>query len=844
MVGTGPSLANRDGLESHSYPVRQSQSPGLTFSIHNEETHSDQDSNHEYGDHHGDIQHDSRFPDDSSEERLRSSRTSAQSFTIRSLLMGLVIGTLITFSNTYFGLQTGWISTMAMPSSLIGFAAFKALSRHLSFPFTPVENVLIQTVAGAVGSMPLGCGFVGVIPSMEFLLRDGPDGERGADDGQGEGGPLKLSFGKLVVWSLGVCLFGVVFAVPLRKEVIVREKLKFPSGTATALMIRVLHGGGQAEQKGKAVGISSEQRRRRMSRSNSVHERERVALPARDEREDTSHSISRLALAERDRRKDWQANIKLLIYAFGVSATYTLASFFIPRLRDLPIFGLPLATHWLWTLNPSPAYIGQGIIMGPSTSLHMLVGAILGWGILSPLAKHRGWAPGPVDSWEDGSKAWIVWVSLAIMLADSIINLGWLVLRPLITHGPTLLHNMTRNNFWTDVFKPASRRPSYTAIHLPYAVDNDGDAPPSELISTRTVLLLLPLTLFLNVICMHISFGNLITPALSALATLLALFLSVMGVRALGETDLNPVSGISKLTQLIFALATPASSHTRRTAVVTNLLAGAVSEAGALQAGDMMQDLKTGHLLGASPRAQFYGQVIGSLFGAVISAAVYKLYIAVYDVPSPMFQVPTAYVWIFTARLVTGQGLPEMAWQTATIAGAVFSVITVLRIMGASPAFSPGKGGGGGRARSAPWRAWIPGGIAVAVGMYNVPSFTLARAIGGVIAWWWGRRKRQQQRRQRWWWWWSFSSLRSGVVDDDSRARLLAGDDDAAGLTSAIKDDDAHEDTVGAPRGRSGDDDSSGGGSTVVILASGLILGEGVVSIINLALASAGVPHL
>lgn len=43
--------------------------------------------------------------------------------------------------------------------------------------------------------------------------------------------------------------------------------------------------------------------------------------------------------------------------------------------------------------------------------------------------------------------------------------------------------------------------------------------------------------------------------------------------------------------------------------VVANLIAGGIAEAGANQAGDLMQDLKTGHLLGASPRAQFYGQV-------------------------------------------------------------------------------------------------------------------------------------------------------------------------------------------------------------------------------------------
>ena len=113
-----------------------------------------------------------------------------------------------------------------------------------------------------------------------------------------------------------------------------------------------------------------------------------------------------------------------------------------------------------------------------------------------------------------------------------------------------------------------------------------------------------------------------------------------------------------------------------------------------------MQDLKTGHLLGAAPNAQFWGQLIGSFVGAVVSAAVYQLYTSVYKIPGGMFQVPTGYVWIFTARLVTGEGLPYMAWQWALGAGLMFVVLTAARSIG------QGK----------KWQAYIPGGIAVAVG--------------------------------------------------------------------------------------------------------------------------------
>lgn len=463
--------------------------------------------------------------------------------------------------------------------------------------------------------------------------------------------------------------------------------------------------------------------------------------------------------------------------------------------------------------------------MGPSTSMHMLVGAIFGWAILSPLAKYKNWAPGPVNDWENGSKGWIVWVSLAIMLADSIISLGWLIIRTLLGYAPRLRpkpRSIHRDGWsWFSLFSLERRsRVGYSALNsLPGTessagngsnTDND-DAPPSQLVSARTVIILLPLTLALNVICMHIAFGSIITPFLSSMATLLALLLSIMGVRALGETDLNPVSGISKLTQLIFALVTPAAQHTRRSAIVTNLLAGAVSESGALQAGDMMQDLKTGHLLGASPKAQFYGQLIGSLVGAVISTAVYKMYVNVYDVPGQMFQVPTAYVWIFTARLVTGQGLPPMAWQASMIAGAVFVVTSILRIMDAYR-----------RAGSRSWSALIPGGIAVAVGMFNVPSFTLARAIGGAIAWWWSRRQKRS------------TTNPDSLVDNHLHHHDPATPEPVATL-------DVAEETADDPDTTTAEDDSS---STVVVLASGLILGEGVISILNLVLASFGVPHL
>lgn len=273
-----------------------------------------------------------------------------RSFTVRGVAAGLLVGLVICFSNMYFGLQTGWVSMMTMPASLMGFGIFKTLSRHLAFPFTPVENVLVQTVAGSMAIMPLGCGFVGVLPAMNYLLKDE------------EQGPIQLSTWQLVVWSLGLCYFGVVFAVPLRRQVIIREKLKFPSGFSTAVLISVLHG---------KTGLVKDDN----SNPHDGRHEERVRPEGFvDVAEGNGRTVDGATLEQGSelQKQQWKANVRLLLTCFLVSGLYTFATYFFPILRELPIFGATAASTWLWTLNPSLAYVGQGIIMGPVTTLHMV----------------------------------------------------------------------------------------------------------------------------------------------------------------------------------------------------------------------------------------------------------------------------------------------------------------------------------------------------------------------------------------------------------------------------------------------------------------------------------------
>lgn len=280
--------------------------------------------------------------------------------------------------------------------------------------------------------------------------------------------------------------------------------------------------------------------------------------------------------------------MRLLVLCFFVSGIMTVSTYFLPVLRNVPIFGTVAAHTWLWTLNPSLAYVGQGIIMGAETTLHMTLGAIIGWGLLSPLAKFKGWAPGPVDDWEHGSKGWIVWISLAIMLVDAIVSLGYIAVRPIL--GAKL--DGLRKRLCLGGVMTLLRLPSHRYSLLPDQDQNQDqagspvdpsrsqvddeerdDAPHEQLIGGRLVAVGLVLSVLLCVVTIRIVFGDLVPLYATVIAVLMALVLSIMGVRALGETDLNPVSGISKLAQLFFALIIPQSN---KSSVLINLVAGAV----------------------------------------------------------------------------------------------------------------------------------------------------------------------------------------------------------------------------------------------------------------------------
>jgi OPT family oligopeptide transporter len=621
--------------------------------------------------------------------------------------------------------------------------------------------------------------------------------------------PIRLEGSDLLLWSAALSLFGVFFAVPLRKKVIVKERLTFPSGTATAHLISVLHrvkvrdeDDGEEDVQGKSTATlrrtspppESSTRRRHGPASSHADEEQRLlgnssSSPSRD------YQTIDAADASEDDVLQGDLGWKTLLASFAVSISFTISSALFPVLYAIPLFDiLPphnLAAKWGWYFTPSLSYVGQGIIMGLHTTASMMAGAIFGWAFLSPLAHHSGWTEGQPMNAETGSKGWILWISLAIMTSESLIGLLVLVFTE------TKVGNV-RNVF--SLGKTRSPPPGSPANGRQSAVASAGtvggvDEPAHRLPPSSAVIGGLILSSCFALFVMWYLFGvEGIEPYTTLLAILLAFALSILAVRSLGQTDLNPVNGLGKISQLIFAVLQPHN-------LTANLVAGALSEAGAMSSGELMQDFKAGHLLRASPRAQFYGQLIGSIGGVFVSSFAYQLYLKVYEIPSPSFPAPASQQWLNFARLISDGTIPtgSKGWLIgcsifSAITGSIKAIVQARKLERDRQEKASRRAGLDAGAmdadedKKATVPAWeryayyLPSGVAFAVGILNTPNFSIARFLGGLVSYWWTRR---QQRRQ--------GSSTSASASSQSSSKIL-----------------------------------------IIILASGFVLGEGAGSIVNL----------
>jgi len=156
-------------------------------------------------------------------------------------------------------------------------------------------------------------------------------------------------------------------------------------------------------------------------------------------------------------------------------------------------------------------------------------------------------------------------------------------------------------------------------------------------------------------------------------AVIATFFLVVVSARATGETDITPVGPLSKITQLTFGALAPGNIPTNL--MTANITAGATSAA-----GELLQDLKSGYLLGARPRQQFIAQLFGVFAGALIVVPVFFILIPNTDMlGGEKWPAPAALVWRGVAELLAKgvNALPPSA-RVGLVIGATFGIIIPL----------------------------------------------------------------------------------------------------------------------------------------------------------------------
>ena len=158
---------------------------------------------------------------------------------VRSIVTGMLIGSIMSISNLYVGLKTGWSLGVTITACIIAYAVFKALEAvipaYRKDPFTILENYTMSSAASAAGYMA-SAGLVSAIPALYLTT-----------------GRI-LTWWEMMIWLAAVSVLGVFMAVPLKRQLINIDQLPFPSGIATAETLKSMHTEGEEARK-KAMSL-------------------------------------------------------------------------------------------------------------------------------------------------------------------------------------------------------------------------------------------------------------------------------------------------------------------------------------------------------------------------------------------------------------------------------------------------------------------------------------------------------------------------------------------------------------------------------------------------------------
>lgn len=482
-------------------------------------------------------------------------------FTVTSILMGIILAVVFGAANAYLGLRVGMTVSASIPAAVIAMGVIRVIMRKNSI----LESNVVQTIGSAGESLAAGAIFT--LPAL-FLWA-------------AEGRMDKPSIIEITLIALLGGLLGVLFMVPLRNALIVREHgvLPYPEGTACAEVLLAGEEGG--------------------------------------------------------------ANASTVFAGLGIAAAF---KFVIDGLKVVPSEVSLKVKGFAGEIGTQiyPAVMSVGYICGPRISSYMFAGGVVSWLVLIPaivlfgenLVLYPGTAPIGEMFAEGGAGA--IWGSYIRYIGAGALAAGGII--SLIKSLPLIVRT----------FRDALKG-------MKGSMGGGTDRTSQDLnmkliligIAALTVLIWLvptiPVTLLGAIIIVIFGF-----------------FFATVSSRMVGlvGSSNNPVSGMAIATLLFATIILKLTGDEGVHGMQGAIAIGSIICIVAAIAGDTSQDLKTGYLLGATPKKQQIGELIGVIASAFAIGGVLYLLDAAWGFGSEELGAPQATLMKMIIEGVMENNLP------------------------------------------------------------------------------------------------------------------------------------------------------------------------------------------
>ncbi len=575
------------------------------------------------------------------EKKFRSyvpDKTDMPEFTVRAVLIGLVLTVVLGAANAYLGLKSGMTIAATYPAAVIGMALLKLMNGSL------LEENMARTI-GSIGES-VAAGAVFTIPAFVLSgLWPGLTGDK--------------YWNSVVLMVIGGTL-GILFVTLLRRVMVEDPELPFPESVAAS----EIHKAGQQGSRAAKILFANMGFGGFMYLLGAVN----VFNPS----------------------KVFPVNIGAL------GRRLLLRTSTNPNVATTMTGGTSLFT----APDVSPAFLGVGYIIGPRLAALNFAGGVLAWGLLVPLLT---FVLGPYL--QAGQPA-----GQPMLLAQSVY---YSIVRPIAVGGMLVGASYTlfkmRKQLGAGMARAVSDLKKSAAAHATTS-RTERDLSARTVFAGIAVVLVAMVGLYYH----FISAGNLSGATVLTGAVVAALVMVVLGfffaavsgnlVGMIGSSN-NPVSGLTLCTLVVAALLMVALGVSGTGGVAAVLGVSAVVCVSSAVAGEMLQDLKVGHILGGTPAKMQIGDLLGMVVASLVLFFPLAILDKAYHFGSSKLPAPQAGLMAMLSKGILGG---EMAWPLVVVGILMGSALILIEVR------SP---------------------MLFSVGMYLPLGTTFAIFIGGLIRW-------------------------------------------------------------------------------------------------------------